>query len=85
MRSARSGDIELVTTQHASVCVPGTHADPGLEWLLLDTVQQYDGLEKLVVIAVGLDATIDYDESTLETRSGLYRALTRAQMMTLVQ
>ena len=47
-------------------------------------MQQFDGLERLIVVAIGLDAKIDHSEGTLETRSRLYRALTRAHMMALV-
>ena len=42
---------------------------------------RFDGLERLIVIAVGLDAPLDEKaEDMLETRSRLYRALTRAHM-----
>ena len=50
--------------------------------LVLDTLSNFDGLERLIVIAVGLDAKLD--EDVLETRSRLYRALTRAHMLALV-
>jgi hypothetical protein len=55
------------------------------EWLIVDTVEAFDGLERLVVIAVGLDASIvEGGASTLETRSLLYRAMTRAHMLAIV-
>ena len=56
------------------------------EWLVLDSVANFDGLERLIVIAVGLDAVIQGGSgtSTLETRSRLYRALTRAHMLAVV-
>ena len=76
--------FHLINAEHASACVLGTVAKPGVETLVLDTVEQFDGLERLIVIAIGLDAPINYSEGTLETRSRLYRALTRAQMMALV-
>ena len=43
-------------------------------------MRNFDGLERLIVVAVGLDAVIDDitdGDNTLETRSRLYRALTR--------
>ena len=76
--------FHLINAEEASACVLGTAAEPGVETLVLDTVEQFDGLERLIVIAIGLDAPIDYSEGTLETRSRLYRALTRAHMMALV-
>ena len=41
-----------------------------------------DGLERLLVVCVGLDAPAG--PQTLEARSMLYRAITRAHMMVLV-
>eukprot|EP00900_Chrysochromulina_parva_P008840 jgi/Chrpa1/17958/Chrysochromulina_OHIO_Genome00025903-RA len=55
------------------------------EALVLDTIGNFDGLERLIVIAVGLDAPLDQgSEDVLETRSRLYRALTRAHMLAMV-
>ena len=73
---------ELIDAESASACVLGA---AGQEMLVLDTVDQFDGLERLIVIAIGLDAPIvEGSDITLETRSRLYRALTRAHMMALV-
>ena len=66
------------------------------EWLVLDTIENMDGLERLMVIAVGLDSPIPNPSeavaegdvlrtrSTLQTRSHLDRALTRAHMLVCV-
>eukprot|EP00811_Abedinium_folium_P026835 NODE_3_length_5113_cov_5.809667.p1 GENE.NODE_3_length_5113_cov_5.809667~~NODE_3_length_5113_cov_5.809667.p1 ORF type:complete len:1644 (-),score=416.18 NODE_3_length_5113_cov_5.809667:89-5020(-) len=57
------------------------------EALVLDTVTNFDGLERLIVFAVGLDAVIDMEGGhvkVLETRSMLYRAITRSHMITAV-
>ena len=60
------------------------------DWIVVDEVRQMDGLERLIVIAVGLDAPVaaaagdGADGAALETRSALYRAVTRAQLMVLV-
>ena len=44
-----------------------------------------DGLERLIVICVGLDESMgSEDANALEARSLLYRAVTRAHMMVLV-
>ena len=76
---------KLMNAEGASACVVGAAAKPGPETLVLDTVEQFDGLERLIVIAIGLDAPIvEGSDTTLETRSRLYRALTRAHMMALV-
>eukprot|EP01050_Picozoa_sp_SAG11_P030363 SAG11_NODE_8955_length_959_cov_1.132558_1_plen_58_part_10 len=42
-----------------------------------------DGLERLVVLCVGLDAPMRGGSGALEARSMLYRAITRAHMMVL--
>jgi hypothetical protein len=77
--------FHLINAEEASACVLGMAAKPGEETLVLDTVEQFDGLERLIVIAIGLDAPIvEGSDTTLETRSRLYRALTRAHMMALV-
>ena len=46
----------------------------------------FDGLERLIVFAVGLDVAIAQSSSSadLETRSQLYRALTRSHMLAVV-
>ena len=54
-------------------------------WLVVDTVDNIDGLERLVVVCAGLDHAISVDDATaLETRSRLYRAMTRAQLAVAV-
>mmetsp|Transcript_46193 Transcript_46193/g.55599 ORF Transcript_46193/g.55599 Transcript_46193/m.55599 type:complete len:169 (+) Transcript_46193:1291-1797(+) len=53
-------------------------------WLVLDSIERMDGLERLVVIAVGLDHPIKALEGNLDTRSSLYRALTRAHLAVVV-
>jgi len=48
--------------------------------VVVDTVQNFGGLEQLVVVAVGLDAKIE-EGSSLQTRSRIYRATSRATLM----
>ena len=80
------GRFEFVKASEAAVVVGGR--TKGTEWLLFDTAEQYDGLERLIVIAVGLDAIIGEVTSgagdSVEARSHLYRAITRAHMTVLV-
>jgi hypothetical protein len=51
--------------------------------IVIDEVSEFDGLERLFVIAVNLDAKVT-DAAAPESRSQLYRAITRAHMMVLV-
>ena len=53
------------------------------EAVVLDNVDNFDGLEELIVIAVGLDAVIG-DGTERHTQSQIYRAVTRAHMMVVV-
>jgi hypothetical protein len=90
-----SRSFELVDAQRASrTYKKGVGSS---EWLVLDTIENMDGLERLMVIAVGLDSPIPENaeaaaaegdvlrtRSTLQTRSHLYRALTRAHMLVCV-
>ena len=74
--------FELVSGKRASSCVASVKNRPKSEheWLVFDEMRNFDGLERLIVVAVGLDAVIDAaadGDETLETRSRLYRALTR--------
>jgi len=65
------------------------------EWLVYDTIQEVDGLERLIVLGVGLDSVIgassgvsaaeaDPEGDSLQSRSMLYRAVTRAHLMFVV-
>ena len=55
------------------------------EAIVLDTLANFDGLEQLVVIAVGLDAKVKGAgpevQEALETRSRIYRVVTRAKLL----
>ena len=54
------------------------------ENIVLDTVENADGLEQLVVVCVDLDAPVERNLEDLQTRSRLYRGLTRAQLLAIV-
>ena len=81
--------FELVDAKKA--CATFAARDEGpterAEWLVLDTMDRIDGLERLIVIAIDLDAPLEggsQASNPLLTRSRLYRAMTRAHMMVLV-
>jgi hypothetical protein len=93
------GNFEFVDAATASTCVVATSSSregrkvPEKQWLVLDTVDNFNGLERLIVIAVDLDSPINCasgvrvqvaDLNISESRSQLYRAITRAHMMVLV-
>ena len=78
--------FQLVDSQASSACIEGLHTSgEAVDWLVFDEIASFDGLERLIVVAVGLDTVIERDgEDTPTTRSRLYRALTRAQMLACV-
>jgi ADP-ribose pyrophosphatase YjhB (NUDIX family) len=82
------GGFELVDAATASAVLPRgdteARAADAKQLLVVDSVDNMDGLERLVVICVGLDQVIDRGAGVLETRSRLYRAMTRAQLAVAV-
>ena len=58
------------------------------ESLVLDELSNFDGLERLVVITVGLDSPVGLPLASVDqlrqSRSAMYRAITRAQMLACV-
>jgi hypothetical protein len=85
---ALKGRFDLVDAATASSVLPRAETTvrsaDAKAWLVLDSVDNMDGLERLVVICVGLDQVIDRGAGVLETRSRLYRAMTRAQLAVAV-
>ena len=75
--------FEIVDSEKAVSCIVSQRFDSAheTEWLVLDTVDNFDGLERLIVICVGLD---EEGLSPLTARSRLYRAVTRAHMQVVV-
>eukprot|EP00282_Hemiselmis_andersenii_P041192 CAMPEP_0172058762 /NCGR_PEP_ID=MMETSP1043-20130122/7033_1 /TAXON_ID=464988 /ORGANISM="Hemiselmis andersenii, Strain CCMP441" /LENGTH=1874 /DNA_ID=CAMNT_0012718341 /DNA_START=132 /DNA_END=5752 /DNA_ORIENTATION=- len=77
--------FELVRARKACACLETGSVQDGAEWIVYDTVDAMDGLEKLIVIAVGLDEKGSASSPrALEVRSRIYRAMTRAQMMVCI-
>ena len=85
---ALKGRFDVVDAATASSVLPRAETTvrsaDAKAWLILDIVDNMDGLERLVVICVGLDQVIDRGAGVLETRSRLYRAMTRAQLAVAV-
>lgn len=74
--------LALVNSAEAAWTVTRSHSMKE-QWLVVDTVDAFDGLERLMVIAVGLDSVIG-NGKTAQTRSHLYRGITRAHMLVVV-
>ncbi|CAE7220972.1 unnamed protein product, partial [Symbiodinium sp. CCMP2456] len=54
------------------------------ESLIVDAMEQADGLEQMIVVCAGLDSAIRSSTEDLQTRSLLYRGITRAQLLAVV-
>ena len=74
--------FEFVNAATASAVLE--HSADAKPWLVLDSVDNLDGLERLVVICVDLDRDIDGGADVAKTRSRLYRAMTRAELAVAV-
>ena len=86
-------NLKLVdSTEASAVAVFGTCRrtyKPGPSWIILDEMDKFDGMERPIAIAVGMDAIInnvpgEAGAEVPEVRSRMYRAITRANMMVLV-
>eukprot|EP00282_Hemiselmis_andersenii_P034409 CAMPEP_0169451768 /NCGR_PEP_ID=MMETSP1042-20121227/13874_1 /TAXON_ID=464988 /ORGANISM="Hemiselmis andersenii, Strain CCMP1180" /LENGTH=1168 /DNA_ID=CAMNT_0009563703 /DNA_START=1 /DNA_END=3508 /DNA_ORIENTATION=- len=77
--------FKLVSARDAFSCLKSGSGAGEEEWIVYDTVDAMDGLERLIVIAVGLDEEGSASSArALEVRSRIYRAMTRAQMMACI-
>jgi len=94
--AAASADLgvcsDASSTEEASVHEDNCQQHVG-EWLVCDSIRKMDGLERLIVVGVGLDSIISSNcenanetsgQADLETRSMLYRAVTRAHLLAIV-
>jgi len=82
LKRALAERFELVTAATASAVLErSAEAKP---WLVLDSVDNMDGLERLIVICVDLDRDIDGGVDVPKTRSRIYRAMTRAELAVAV-
>lgn len=76
----QSRKFKFVTAKEAaSVCGHSHQQGDAEQWIVLDSIDEFDGLERLFVIAVGLDQRIDESGSSV-----FYRAITRAHMLVMV-
>ena len=77
--------FELISAKDAACTIHRTRGHETTENLVLDTVANFDGLERLIVIGVDLDLVIQNPGTdTHASRSLLYRALTRAHMVVAI-
>ncbi|CAJ1407420.1 unnamed protein product [Effrenium voratum] len=54
------------------------------EEIVLDTVHNAKGLERMIVICIGLDEAITGSAGDAKVRAGLYQGISRAQLMAIV-
>ena len=78
----------MTTAADASrMCVTTTGETAQKEMIVMDDVEQMDGMEWLIAICVDLDTRADASSASgmvfAEARSKLYRGVTRAHMMVL--
>ena len=78
--------FELVDAKTASAVLSREEGDDGAvagpQRLVIDSIEAMDGLERLAVVCVGLDNVVEKGAST--TRSRIYRAMTRSQLVVAV-
>ena len=73
----------FVAASEACANVTSFGAKADRPWIVVDAMDNFDGLERLIVIAAGLDGdTTSTDKRYLASR--FYRALTRAHMLVVV-
>ena len=83
-RTLKLVDAATASSACVSNAVSVSPSDDQEEWIVLDVMTEMDGLEYLMCICTGLDVAMDAEEGNmLETRSMLYRAITRAVMMAM--
>jgi hypothetical protein len=61
-----------------------TSSSQAPEQIIVDSVASFDGMERLIVFAVGLDVSVDDRDAKEASCSQIYRALTRAHMFAVV-
>ena len=76
--------FKIISSKEAASTVYSDNYD-GVECVVVDTVASFDGLERLIILGVDLDVIMhDPSVDTHESRSMLYRALTRAHMFAML-
>jgi len=85
-RPPKGQPFQIKNTCEAFSCIAGTVQCEEGGWLICDTIDQFDGLEKMFVALVGLDQQIEDPQHAkrLESRSMMYRGITRAQYQVIV-
>eukprot|EP00435_Cladocopium_sp_Y103_P051084 s1934_g15.t1 len=54
------------------------------EVITMDSVENFKGLEQLIIICIGLDEKLGSQKTNCETRALIYQAITRAQLQAVV-
>ena len=95
---AELGATFSFATDHGTVCIElvsavvgadsGTTATEPLpgspQQVVLDTIESFDGMERLVILAVGLDTPRSDQGTVMQSCSMIYRAMTRAHLFVAV-
>ncbi|CAL1127891.1 unnamed protein product, partial [Cladocopium goreaui] len=77
-------NFELTSCQDSLAILPNQETKQTDEALIIDTVANAKGLEKLIIICIGLDEKLGDQKTNCETRALIYQALTRAQLQVVV-
>ena len=77
-------NFELTSFQDSLAILPNREKKQTAEALIIDTVANAKGLEKLIIICIGLDEKLGNQKTNCETRALIYQALTRAQLQVVV-
>jgi hypothetical protein len=77
-------NFELTSFRDSLAILPNREKKQTAEALIIDTVANAKGLEKLIIICIGLDEKLGNQKTNCETRALIYQALTRAQLQVVV-
>ena len=81
--------FEIKNAVEASRTLPRKMSDTShVERIVVDTIDNFDGLERLIVLCVNLDAEVstaaEKESDNFASRSVIYRAMTRAHMVVAI-
>jgi hypothetical protein len=79
------GAFDFINAEQASSMIDGLERNQEKQRIICDRMGAFDGLERLIVIAVGMDkANAAKSGDGAEVRSQIYRAMTRAHMLVCI-
>ena len=76
--------IQATSFEDSLSVLPDFEVKSSAEVIVMDTVANAKGLEKLIVVCIGLDQKLSDQSINLETRALIYQAITRAQLQAIV-